>query len=102
MFLGLCDNEMASVWGIVGNIILAIRIIIPIILIVIGTVAFGKAIIADDDKEIKTAVTKLIKKAILAVLIFVLPIIVKALFNTLLPEKDRNGSWANCITMAIK
>jgi len=101
MFLGICtDTEMAQVWGIVKSILWVIRIAIPIILVVIGSVTFGKAIIADDDKEIKSAVTKLIKKVVLAVIIFVLPIIVKALFNTLLPE-GTNNEWAACITAVL-
>jgi surface polysaccharide O-acyltransferase-like enzyme len=101
MFLGICsDTDMQQVWGIVKAILWIIRIAIPLILVIIGTVTFGKAIIADDDKEIKSAVTKLIKKVILAVIIFVLPIIVKALFNTLLPSGTDN-EWQACINAVL-
>ena len=50
MFLGICsDTDMQQVWGIVKAILWIIRIAIPLILVIIGTVTFGKAIIADDN-----------------------------------------------------
>ena len=42
----------------------------------------------------------IIKKVILAVIIFVLPIIVKALFNTLLPSGTDN-EWQACINAVL-
>ena len=100
MFLGICsDTEMNTVWNIVKTIILIIRILIPIALIVVGTIAFGKAIIADDDKEIKSSVTKLIKKVILAAFIFLLPAIVKVVLKTFVGEDKKVGgdSWITCV-----
>ena len=47
-----------------------IQIGIPIILIVMGSVDLGKAVLSSDDKEIKGATTKLIKRAIAAVAVF--------------------------------
>ena len=58
-----------------------LKILIPVILVVLGIIGLGKAVVADDDKEIKTQVNKLIKKFIAAVLIFFLPSIVKACFG---------------------
>ena len=98
MLLGFCADTH-EVWEFVGKFIWVIRIVIPVILLIIGTVTFGKAIIADDDKEIKSAVTKLIKKLIIAAIIFFLPTIVKALFNLLLPTNANTGEhdWVTCV-----
>ena len=47
-----------------------IQIGIPIILIVMGSIDLGKAVLSSDDKEIKGATTKLVKRAIAAVAVF--------------------------------
>ena len=77
---GFCATT-APVWQFAGYAVLVLKIVIPSILIILGIVALGKAVIAADDKEIKTAVNSLIKKFIAAVIIFFIPNIVSALFG---------------------
>jgi fumarate reductase subunit D len=80
MLLGFCSST-SEIWIFVGKLVTIFKIIIPVILVVIGIVSFGKAVIADDDKEIKTAITKLVKKVILAVIIFFIPQLLSAVFR---------------------
>ena len=47
-----------------------IQIGIPIILIVMGSIDLGKAVLSSDDKEIKNATSRLVKRAIAAVAVF--------------------------------
>ena len=49
---------------------------IPIVLILMGTIDLGKAVMASDDKEIKAAQGRLIKRVIYAVIIFFMVTIV--------------------------
>ncbi len=58
-----------------------IQIGIPIILIIMGSIELGKAVISSDEKEIKAAQGRLIKKVISAVLIFLLVTIVNIVFS---------------------
>ena len=99
MFLaeGFCVSTQ-DVWIFVGKIVTIIKIIIPAILVVLGIISFGKAVIADDDKEIKSAVTKLIKKVVLGVFIFFIPTILSAIFGLVLPkDANSNNDFACCI-----
>ena len=91
--------DTREIWVFVGQIVNIFKIVIPVILIVIGVVALGKAVIADDDKEIKTAVTKLIKKVIVAVIIFFVPAIVKAIFNLI--DYDAKTEATKCINYLV-
>lgn len=75
-----CENT-ANVWQIVGYIVLILKIGVPVILIVLGMVDLGKAVISSDDKAISKAVGTLSKRFIAAVLIFFVPSIVSAIFN---------------------
>ena len=47
-----------------------IKIGVPILLIIMGAIDLGKAVMASDDKEIKAATSKLIKRAIAAAAVF--------------------------------
>ena len=55
-------------------------IIIPIALILFGVIDLGKAVIASDEKEIKEAQSKLIKRFIYAALVFLIVFLVLFFF----------------------
>ena len=79
---------------------------IPILLIIMGSIDLGKAVMSSDDKEIKGATSKLIKRAIAAVAVFFVATIVSLLMNMF----DSSGSeietgetnWADCWTKLTK
>ena len=60
-----------------------IQIGIPIILTVLGSIDLGRAVIASDDKEVKAAQSRLIKRCIYAVAIFFVVTIVQLLTSLL-------------------
>ena len=65
-----------------------VKIIIPIILIVLGMVDLAKAVMTNDDKVMKEAQTKLIKRIIYAIIIFFVVAIVQFVFSTLAKAGD--------------
>ena len=89
--------QTAGMWQFAGWAVLVLKIVIPAILIILGIVALGKAVIAADDKEIKTAVNSLIKKFIAAVVIFFIPQIVSALFSVVAGFKDVRPDYEVCV-----
>lgn len=60
-----------------------IKIAIPIILIIFGMLDLAKAVMSNDEKEMKGAQTKLIKRVIYAVAVFLVVSIVQLLFGVL-------------------
>lgn len=76
-----------------------IQIGIPIILIIMGSLDLGKAVLSNDEKEIKGATSKLIKRAIAAVAVFFVVMFVTVLMNliaTSSAEDANTTSWATC------
>ena len=75
-------------------------IIIPIALIVFGTIDLGKAVIASDEKEVKAAQKRLISRFIYAALVFFVPIIVTAIMDLVAENTDTvsagGTSWNAC------
>ncbi len=76
---GFCYNT-ASLWQFVGIALLVIKIVIPIVLIILGMVDLGKAVISSEDKAVNKAATKLLWRIVSAVVIFFIPTIVSAIF----------------------
>ena len=80
--------------------------IFPIILIIMGSIDLGKAVLSSDDKEIKGATGRLIKRAIAAVAVFFVTTIVTILMDMLAntgavdgDDGDTTG-WAACWSAA--
>ena len=90
-----------------------IQIGIPILLILMGTIDLGKAVMSNDDKEIKGATGKLIKRAIAAIAVFFVTTIVTVVFSWLGSTGDSNAAagkgsdtnsqnWLHCWEVAGK
>ncbi|MBQ8132085.1 MAG: hypothetical protein IJ193_06315 [Bacilli bacterium] len=75
-----------------------VQILIPIVLIIYGIIDLGKAVIASDEKEIKAAQSRLIKRCIYAALIFFVVTLVTLIMDIVASggnEAD-TSSWNNC------
>ena len=83
------------------GIIPLIQLGIPIILIILGMLDLGKAVVASKEDEIKNAQKMLIKRCIYAIAIFFVVLIVQLVFGLLSTTKDGDitsgsQSWASC------
>ena len=67
---------------------------IPILLIVMGTVDLGKAVISSDDKEIKASTGRFVKRIVYAIVIFLMVTIVNLVMNIITDNagKDSKGN----------
>ena len=74
-------KDTAEIWQFIGYVFFIFKIAIPILLIIFGMIDLGKAVVSNDDKEIKNATTKLAKRAVAAVVIFFIPTLVGFIFS---------------------
>lgn len=75
-----CKNS-TDIWYVVGQFLLVFKIVIPVILIILGMVDLGKAVISSDEKAVNKAATSLLKRVIAGVCIFFVPSIVSLVFG---------------------
>ena len=76
----MCNNtDLLSIIGIAKTVLRVLQIGIPIILLIFGTIDMGKAVMAGDEKEIKAATNILIKRAVAAVIVFLLFMVVSVI-----------------------
>ena len=82
---------------VVVSLIKVVMIVIPIALIIFGTIDLGKAVIASDEKEVKAAQGRLIKRFIYAALIFFVPMLVGVVMNIVSAGGEGDTtSWEGC------
>lgn len=77
---GFCA-ESANIWQVVGYVLLVFKIVIPILVIILGMIDLGKAVVASKDDEIKKGIKSLMWRAIAAVIIFFIPTLVSLIMG---------------------
>ncbi len=76
------DGDSTSLSDVLKMLVTLIKILVPIILLVLGTLDFAQAIFAQDEGAIKKAQGKFIKRLIIAVVIFLIPSALKLILTT--------------------
>ncbi len=106
MIIQMLDAPCAGLLPVVKIIYRLVKIFqwgIPIALILYGTIDLGKAVIASDEKEIKSAQSRLIKRFIYAALVFLVVALVEAFMNLVASgdsDDSDTSSWQDCWSAA--
>lgn len=91
--LKFCERT-APIWQFVGYGIIALKILVPLVVIILGIIDLAKAIVNSDDKAISKAVKSLAMRFLTGVVIFFVPTLVDVVFGFL---KDFTGDSLNNI-----
>jgi predicted anti-sigma-YlaC factor YlaD len=97
----MCTNE--SFLGIIKVLRIALSVLqiaIPIILLLFGAIDLGKAVMAGDEKEIKSATSTLVKRAIAALAVFLLFMVVSTITGWV-GGKEWKTCWDNAANASI-
>ena len=82
---------------VIKAVIRLIQWVIPIGLIIYGTIDLGKAVISSDDKEVKAAQNRLIKRFIYAAAVFFVVTFVTVVMDLVARGGEGDTeSWASC------
>lgn len=104
----LCANDgIGSAARIIGYIIIIAKWLVPLIIIVLGMIDFGKAVIASDEKAINKSASSLIRRIIAGLAVFFAPTIILAFLNLIqitggIEETSRFNACTKCILNATK
>lgn len=86
-------SDEGSAMYVIYMIFVWVRIAVPILLIILGSVDFAKVIISQDQDALKKATSKFSKRCVVAVIIFLLPFLVQLIMgwiNDYIIETDPN------------
>ena len=94
--LNFCDeNGVKMTLNIIGYVVFAAKIIVPLLLIIMGTIDFTKALTSSDDKAVKDAFGKLVRRIIAGVIVFFIPTIFNFAFS-LIDEMNEQSEFSQC------
>lgn len=66
----ILDKDLVK---IINRILTWIRIAVPILVIILSSMDFGKAVLSEEKDEMKQAINKLVKRLVVAIIIFFIP-----------------------------
>lgn len=88
--------------NIIHYVYLAIKVIVPVVLIIFGMIELGKAIASQKDDEIKKVQSSFIKKLIIAVVIFLTLSIVEFAFDFANSGDSTSSNIWGCINDVLQ
>lgn len=91
-----CEGSVQGVFTTLGWVFFFLKILIPIILIVFGSIDFGKAMLSSKDDEIKKSAKTLVMRAIAGVIIFFIPTLLNFVVELIGGDDLYNGTFATC------
>ena len=93
------NASIVGLWKALSAVLTVLQIVVPILLIIMGTIDMVKAVMAGKDDEIKKAQGTLIKRVIAAAIVFFIPLLVQLVLG-IIPIGDSNAGvqFKDCIT----
>mgnify|MGYP006995778345 CR=1 FL=1 len=73
--INICDPENTTLkaFQVIGYILFILKILVPIIIIILGIIEFGKAALSGDEKANTTSFKTLMMKIVAGIMIFFIP-----------------------------
>lgn len=90
----ICSNVGAELSTFIHNIILVIKIAVPIVLVILGMLDLGKGVIAGKEDEIKKGQHTFIKRLLAGVIVFFMVAITQLVIS--LVDKESGGEFWDC------
>lgn len=94
----ICESGSTSLkaFQVVGYILMLIKIIVPLILIVLGSIDFGKASMTGDDKAVKEAAVQFAKRVLIGLIVFFVPTVLDFFLGLVNGVSDTTSKFNNC------
>ena len=89
-------SKSKNVIKYIGKIVYVAKILVPLVIIILGSVDLGKAVVAQKEDEIKSASEMFIKRLIFGVIVFFVPSIVSLIFNLLPADTTGGATESSC------
>lgn len=95
------ERNVARTLKFIGLLLFIAKIFVPALIIILGSIDFGKAILAGKDDEVKKKVPILLKRVGAGIIIFFIPTIIDFMFSVLDGYSDTLNQYRNCHTCLL-
>ncbi len=90
------EDSVKMTLNIIGYVVFSLKMIVPLLLIIMGSLDFSKALISSDDKAIKDALGKLIRRIIAGIIVFFIPTILNYAFSLINEVSNNQANFTQC------
>lgn len=102
-----CNKSVLGVFTTVGWFFFIVKILVPVILIVFGTIDVSKAVVSSKEDEIKKSIHTLVIRAIAGVIVFFIPTVLNSIVSVIGNGAEdiyngRKGQFVNCTKCMLK
>ena len=73
--------KTAPIWQFAGYFVVILKILIQLVIIILGVIAFSKAVVSSKEDQLNASLKSLITKLIIGIVIFFIPTIVHVGFS---------------------
>lgn len=101
--INICDPENTTLkaFQVIGYILFILKILVPIIIIILGIIEFGKAALSGDEKANTTSFKTLMMKIITGIMIFFIPTVLDFALSMVQGTKDVALKYEGCTTCML-
>ncbi|MCI8394725.1 MAG: hypothetical protein HFH86_04535 [Bacilli bacterium] len=94
---GLCyEPRVARTLKFLGILLFIVKVFVPFIIIVLGSIDFGKAMLSGKSDDVPKQVSVLVKRFLIGVVIFMMPSLIEFLFGVLDGYSETMARYHNC------
>lgn len=101
MLLEVINNfcqETKAIWNLVGNILLIVKIVIPILVIIFGMIDIGKSVVNSKPEDISKSFKSFLFRLVAAIAIFFIPTLVSFAIKLANGFNDVENDYKTCAT----
>ena len=95
------DNRVLKVFQILGYVIFGAKVVVPLILLILGTIDFAKAVISSSEKAPQEALKSFGLRIVAAIIVFLIPTFLEFLISLVNEAsetfKEKNENCTNCL-----
>ncbi len=74
-------STTADIWQVIGYILFAVKVVIPLIIIILGIFDFFKAVTSSEDAAIAKAGKSLVMRLVIGLAVYFIPLIISVIFS---------------------
>lgn len=93
-------TDMANTLKLVGYFITVIKIVVPLLVVIMGSLDFYHIVMSGKDSDLKKEALILGKRVLMGVIVFLMPSIVNLAVNTL--DNNPNADYKVCVDCLTK
>ena len=95
------ENRVLKVFQILGYLVFGAKVVVPLILLILGTIDFAKAVISSSEKAPQEALKSFGLRIVAAIIVFLIPTFLEFLISLVNEAsetfKEKNENCTNCL-----